>query len=86
MQICVSIVSAPGAAELGESLGLDRVVREDACLPPQLREVPETKLSGRYLPNKVDYPGFHPWVPSSDHSKHNKTTETIKEGMPEVPL
>lgn len=42
MQICVSIVPAPGLAEAGESLSLDNLVREDARLLPQLKEVLET--------------------------------------------
>lgn len=42
MQISVSIVPAPGLAEVGDSLGLDNLVREEACLLPELREVLET--------------------------------------------
>lgn len=59
MQICVSVFPAPGAAELGESLGLDGGVREDACLPPAQRGAGD-KAQWEIFAKPVDCPGFHP--------------------------
>lgn len=79
MQICVSIVPAPGLAEAGESLSLDNLVREDAHLLRQLKDVLETgsdicQMSGL------------PWVPSSEPQSAQQSHLDNKTGHAEVPL